>query len=117
MKVINSIENFDEKLNTSIALGTFDGVHLAHKAVIEEAVNSEFVPAVFTFNQSPSGVIGGSKVSSIAPKSVKFKLIEKIGIKYCFSLDFLEFKDMAPPEFIAYLKETGLTVTEAGDNE
>ena len=105
MKIINSIENFEEKLNTSVALGTFDGVHLAHKAVIEEAVNSEFTPAVFTFNQSPSGVIGGNKVSSISPKSVKFKLIENLGVKYCFSLDFLQFKDMTPPEFILFLKE------------
>ncbi len=105
MKIINSIENFEEKLNTSIALGTFDGVHLAHKAVIEEAVNSDYVPAVFTFNQSPGGVIGGNKVASIAPKSVKFKLLENLGVKYCFSLDFLQFKDMTPPEFVALLKE------------
>ncbi|MBQ5590394.1 MAG: bifunctional riboflavin kinase/FMN adenylyltransferase, partial [Clostridia bacterium] len=62
MEIVNNIELYDKKVNTSIALGTFDGVHLAHTAVINEALNSEFTPAVFTFSQSPSGVINGGKV-------------------------------------------------------
>jgi len=71
MKVVNSIELYEKKENTSIALGTFDGVHLAHSAVIKEAVNSEFTPAVFSFAQLPSGVINGEQVPSITTKETK----------------------------------------------
>lgn len=34
---------------TSVALGLFDGVHLGHRAVLQEAKNSGFTPVVFTF--------------------------------------------------------------------
>lgn len=105
MKVINDIDLFDEEISTSVALGTFDGVHLAHTAVIKEAVNSEFTPAVFTFNQSPSGILSGSRVPMITTKSVKHKIIADLGIKYCFSVDFLKIKDMTAQEFVFMLKD------------
>ncbi|MDE6003904.1 MAG: bifunctional riboflavin kinase/FAD synthetase [Oscillospiraceae bacterium] len=34
---------------TSVALGLFDGVHLGHRAVLQEAKKSNFTPVVFTF--------------------------------------------------------------------
>lgn len=105
MKVINDIDLFDEEISTSVALGTFDGVHLAHTAVIKEAVNSEYTPAVFTFNQSPSGVLTGNAVPMITTKSVKQKLISDLGVEYCFSVDFLKIKEMSAQEFVFMLKE------------
>ncbi len=105
MKTINNIELFNEKVDTSIALGTFDGVHLAHQAVINEAVNSEYTPAVFTFNQSPSGIINGEKIGAIATKETKAKLLENLGIKLLFCPDFLSVKDLSPEDFVKLLKE------------
>lgn len=105
MRVINDIDLFDEKISTSIALGTFDGVHLAHSAVIKEAVNSEYTPAVFTFNQSPGGILSGNSVPMITTKSVKQKLISDLGVEYYFSVDFLKVKDMSTQEFVFMLKD------------
>lgn len=105
MEVINNIELYEGKVNTSIALGTFDGVHLAHTAVINEAVNSEYTPAIFTFNQSPSGVINGESVSAIATKETKEKLVEKLGVKLFFCPPFLKFKDITAEDFVKILCE------------
>ena len=105
MKVINSIELYEKKENISIALGTFDGVHLAHAAVIKEAVNSEFTPAVFSFSQLPSGVINGEQVPSITTKLTKQELIRELGIKLFFCPSFLDFKDMSAEDFVLVLKE------------
>ncbi len=105
MKVVNSIELYEKKENTSIALGAFDGVHLAHSAVIKEAVNSEFTPAVFSFSQLPSGVIGGFHVPSITTKETKQKLFEELGVKIFFCPSFLDFKDMSAEDFVLMLKE------------
>ena len=54
MEIINDIEYTGELEPTTIALGTFDGVHVAHQAVISTAVESEFAPAVFTFYRIPA---------------------------------------------------------------
>ena len=103
MRVISNIEMYDEKVNTSIALGTFDGVHLAHTAVIKEAVNSQYTPAVFTFSQSPSGVINGEKVYSIVTKETKQKLIKELGVELFISPSFLDYKDMSAEDFVKML--------------
>ena len=56
MDIYNSTENliFDRKV--SVALGTFDGVHLGHKRVIESCVNSGLYPVVFAINRPFLGV-------------------------------------------------------------
>lgn len=105
MKVISNIEMYNEKEYTSIALGTFDGVHLAHAAVIKQAVDSEYTPAVFTFNQSPSGIINGEKVSAISTKLTKQRLIEDLGIKLFFCPSFLDFRDVSAENFVKMLSE------------
>ena len=105
MEIVNNIELYDKKVNTSIALGTFDGVHLAHTAVINEALNSEFTPAVFTFSQSPSGVINGGKVNALATKETKLRLLEKAGVEIVFCPSFLDFMQMSAEDFVKMLFE------------
>ncbi len=105
MEVIKSIELYEKQVNTSIALGTFDGVHLAHATVIKEAVDSEFTPAVFSFSQLPSAVINGEQVPSITTRTTKQELIEKLGVKLFFCPSFLDFKDMSAEDFVIMLKE------------
>ena len=105
MEVINDIEMYSGKIEISIALGTFDGVHLAHSAVIKEAVDSEYTPAVFAFLQSPSGVIKGEKVAAVTTKELKQKLVENLGVKLFFCPSFLEFKDLTAEDFVKLLCE------------
>lgn len=105
MEVINDIEMYNGKTEISIALGTFDGVHLAHTAVIKQAVQSEYTPAVFTFSQSPSGIIKGEKVPAVTTKEIKQKLIENLGVKLFFCPSFLEVRDLSAKDFVKMLCE------------
>lgn len=103
MEVINNIEMYDKTDELSIALGSFDGIHLAHTKVLEEAVNSEYLPAVFTFSQVPSGIVNGEPVKKILTKSLKIKKLSDKGIKIVFSPSFLDFKDMSAKDFVDML--------------
>ena len=89
-----------------IALGTFDGMHLGHQAVInkllEKARKFNLKSAVFTFSSHPLERVKGK----IAPPllnttSEKVDLIRKIGIDELFLLDFNdEFATLSPDEFV-----------------
>lgn len=89
-----------------IALGTFDGIHLGHQAVIckllEKARKFDLRPAVFTFSSHPLERVNGR----IAPPllnttSEKVDLIRKLGVEELFLLEFNhEFAALLPQEFV-----------------
>ena len=61
MKIYHSIEDFPSDVNTIVTIGTFDGVHKGHKAIINrinEIANKEGLESVIlTFNPHPRHVI------------------------------------------------------------
>ena len=77
----------------SLALGYFDGVHIAHQKVIETAV--EFArkngvkSAVVTFNNHPAELLG-KNVEYIMSLSARNKILKTLGVDYIFSVDFDE---------------------------
>lgn len=81
----------------ALALGTFDGLHLGHQAVIKAALREGESPleaAVFTFRRSPSGerlvMLGTDKA----------RLLEEMGVKKMYSMDFSELKSMEAEAFV-----------------
>ncbi len=99
MKVIESIGNGFIKENTAIAIGTFDGVHTGHRAVISKATDSGLCPAVFTFDAPPSH----SPV--IMPKDIKRRVFESLGAEYCIAPKFGDVKDLSPKDFVLLLQK------------
>ncbi len=78
----------------AVALGTFDGMHRGHTAVINAAAqNSGYIPAAFTFSSNPHGG------SLLVTESEKIKLIGKCGIEKLYVADFEQIKDMSPEAF------------------
>ena len=69
--------------NTSIALGFFDGVHIAHQKIIQSAVNfakeNNLSPIALTFDKSPLEILSSEKVSYITNSKSKADLIKKLG--------------------------------------
>ncbi len=67
----------------SIALGFFDGVHTAHRAIIETAVRKAETrglrPVVLTFDKAPSEVLFGSAPPYITTLEEKERLINALG--------------------------------------
>lgn len=90
---------------TAIALGTFDGVHIGHRAVIKAAVNSGFKPVAVTFAKPPKTFFDGD-VECLTSYSEKDKKLRAEGIKEIYYIDFQEFKDMSANDFLEYLKVT-----------
>ena len=87
-----------------IALGFFDGVHSAHRKIIEASVLSasklSCSPIVLTFDRSPYEVISGKKACYITQPEEKIRLIEELGAK----TEKLKLSDnllsLSPEEFV-----------------
>lgn len=91
----------------SIALGSFDGVHLGHQKVIGEAIKvanqNGWSSAVMTFDPHPSIVLGGKtkKVDYLTSFESKVEQLANLGIDYLFIVDFtIEFAGLPPQEFV-----------------
>jgi len=106
----------------SIALGSFDGVHLGHQKVIGEAKNiadqNGWSSAVMTFDPHPSIVLGGKtkKVEYLTSFESKVEELAKLGIDYLFIVDFtIEFASLPPQEFVdTYLIDLNVKRVVAG---
>ncbi len=98
------IKQSNEITKTAIALGTFDGVHIGHKAVIKSAVDSGFKPIAVTFEKPPKAFFD-STVGQITTVSHKDRMLRDCGIKEIHYIDFPTVRNMSPLEFLEHLKE------------
>lgn len=90
---------------SAVALGLFDGLHLGHQAVIHQAVDfipQGLAPAVFTFETDTVTTKGegGSGVDVILAADLKHEFLDKLGVQYLYSPDFLNFKHLTGREFV-----------------
>lgn len=90
---------------TAIALGTFDGVHIGHRAVIKKAAASGITPAVFTFSCPPANAFSPLSAPVITPQSIKKSIIKGLGIEYYIEPNFDEIRELSPDQFILMLIE------------
>ncbi|QEK12228.1 bifunctional riboflavin kinase/FAD synthetase [Crassaminicella thermophila] len=106
MEVITSLENIEIDSNTGIALGSFDGVHIGHQALIVNLVDvckkSNLKSVVYTFRNHPRNLT----VSNGAPKRIitdkkKFHLLAELGVDYTVFIDFDDYqRTLSPEKFI-----------------
>lgn len=88
--------------NTAVAMGLFDGLHYGHRTVIRYAADiaerfRDAVPAVFTFDTAS---VTSKGVDCILSREMKFELIDGLGVKYIYSPDFMNFKDLSGEDFV-----------------
>lgn len=98
------------KSKTAVALGNFDGLHIAHVRVIERAVEyarkTGVKSAVLLFAEHTSKVVG-ENVPQITSMADKVKILEGLDVDYVYVRDFDEaFMNLTPSEFGKYLKNT-----------
>ncbi len=93
--------NWRSEEPTAVALGYFDGVHLAHKYLIRQmtdyAAKNGLKKAVFTFTKS---VTLGHKGKDLFTQSQKLDEMRKIGLDLYYSPDFSLFSTLTPEEFV-----------------
>lgn len=110
MKIYNCIKDFKPVSNAVVTIGTFDGVHLGHRAVFEEMkkeaqkIGGETV--VITFYPHPRLVLGKdtSGLKFIKTEKKKIEHIEKAGVDNLIIINFTkEFASQSSEEFIKNL--------------
>ena len=114
MNVVRSPSEL-EPARRAAAVGTFDGVHLGHRQVLEEALAVGLRTAVVTFDPHPRTALG-SRVEQLATLERRLELLEALGIDDVLVVPFdLEFA-RTPPEVFAegYLLAVGVEVVVAG---
>ena len=85
----------------SVALGTFDGIHLGHRAVLESTLKKGLTPIALTFDLPPKF---GSKQNLLMTPKDKIKALSDLGIS-AEIMNFEKIKDTNPNEFLAFIKE------------
>ena len=101
----------------AVALGTFDGVHLGHRRVLEAALAAGLTPTAVTFDPHPRVALGYD-VELLASLDRRLELIAAIGIEDALVVDFgLDVAKLEPAEFAdRFLRPIGTEVVVAGTN-
>jgi riboflavin kinase / FMN adenylyltransferase len=116
MKVAASPGELEPK-QRAVAIGTFDGVHLGHRRVLEAVEAAGLVSTVVTFDPHPRVALG-YEVELLATLERRLELLEQAGIEETLVVEFdLELARLEPEEFVeAVLRPIGAEVVVAGVN-
>ncbi len=87
-------------MNNAIALGTFDGIHTAHKAVLN--LPDGYKKICVTFIKPPKMVFSGND-ELIMTFGDKCEQLKKLGFEEIKALDFSVVKNISLTEFMEYL--------------
>jgi riboflavin kinase / FMN adenylyltransferase len=100
----------------AVALGTFDGVHIGHQAVVRAAVDGGLTPTVLTFHPHPREVLG-NRVELLATLERRLELLAALGVAETLVVPFTPaLAELSPQEFAdAHLRAIGAEVVVAGE--
>ena len=104
-----------------LALGTFDGVHIAHKRLIDEAVRLKSALSAdgvgaWCFEKSPASLIKGIDILTLTEKEDKIRLLLEAGADFVVCAKFEDFRTMSAEDFIneVIIKALGCVGTVCG---
>jgi riboflavin kinase / FMN adenylyltransferase len=99
----------------AVALGTFDGVHVGHRRVIETALEAGPEPTVVTFDPHPRTALG-NRVELLTSLERRLELLEELGVEATLVVEFtLELARLEPEEFAdEVLRPIGAETVVAG---
>ena len=88
-------------METAIALGTFDGLHAGHRAVLEQI--KDFYGIAVTFEIPPKGAQTGDPQLLILPQD-RVERIKELGVKRVDMQRFEDLKDVEANDYLELLK-------------
>ena len=90
-------------MKTAIALGTFDGVHIAHRVVL--SVPNEYKKTAVTFEMPPKMFFKGKRELLMSFED-KAQILKDLGFDQIVNLEFEKVKNTEPLHFLEFLCET-----------
>jgi riboflavin kinase / FMN adenylyltransferase len=100
----------------AVAIGTFDGVHLGHRRVIEAARASGLPTTVVTFDPHPRVALG-NRVELLTTPARRVELLRELGVDVHVVPFTSDLALSTPEEFVdEHLRPLGATVVAAGEN-
>ena len=89
-------------MSVAVAIGTFDGVHLGHRRVVEEACATGLPVRALTFHPHPRSVVTGNLVELITTLERRLELLSELGVGETTVLEFtLEMAQQEPEAWAA----------------
>jgi riboflavin kinase/FMN adenylyltransferase len=106
-----------EPADRAVAIGTFDGVHRGHRAVVDAARGSGLRSTVVTFEPHPRLVLG-YEVQLLATWERRVELLAELGPDEVLAVEFTpEVSRLPPEEFVArVLEPIGTRLVFAGED-
>jgi riboflavin kinase/FMN adenylyltransferase len=107
LKIFHSINDFSSTKKTILTLGTFDGVHIGHRKILEKIIqkakNENYESLVLTFFPHPRMVLQEqSNIKLLNTIDEKIVLLEEIGIENLVIHPFDEqFSRLTAEEFVS----------------
>ena len=75
---------------TAVVLGDFDGLHLAHTAIIKEALNyaknNGLKTGVFLFEENTKKFLEKKDIRLITDNEEKNRILEKLGVDFVYKV-------------------------------
>lgn len=111
------LKDIDRVSNSVVTVGTFDGVHLGHKALIEtvvrKAIERNARSVVISFDPHPRDIInpGSAGIKQLTTIQERREILEEIGIDVLLIIPFTrDFSLLSSEEFVkrSFLKGWGL---------
>ena len=106
MRIYRDLSEIKYDENSTVTLGTFDGVHLGHRKIINDVVKKATERGgrsfVITFYPHPRKVISGdNQLKMLNTPAEKAALLESLGVENLLIINFTkEFSQLSPDEFI-----------------
>jgi riboflavin kinase / FMN adenylyltransferase len=116
MRVVHSIDELGPGPR-AVAIGTFDGVHLGHRRVLEAAKAAGPTSTVVTFDPHPRVALG-NRVDLISSLRRRLELLDEVGVDEALVVAFdLDLAKLEPEQFAErVLRAIGAEVIVAGSN-
>jgi riboflavin kinase / FMN adenylyltransferase len=101
----------------AVAIGSFDGVHCGHLAVLQATRDTRLTPTVITFDPHPRIALG-NRVELLTTLQRRLELIEQAGVETTLVARFTpELQQLRPEEFAErYLRAVGAEAVVAGED-
>ena len=87
---------------TSVALGSFDGLHCGHQAVLQcalHAAGSSLQPCVLLFDAHPLSVLRGTPPPLLMQNAVRDRLLRDMGFRI-ETVSFAHIRELEPDDFV-----------------